>query len=938
MQPEEKARLVIDAKLRDAGWTIQDFNEFNPYASAGVAVREFQTNDGEEVDYALFVDGNPVGLIEAKPDESGINLPSSASEQNLGYAKSGLKGNYDKNGLRFLYEATGLITEFTDLYDPKPRLRKIYSFHRPEHLRSLIKDYVLNGNMTLRGRLQNFPELPSAGFRDCQITAITNLEASFAKNNPRALVQMATGAGKTYTAITNTYRLLRHARARRVLFLVDTKNLGEQAETEYKNYTPYDSTAKLSELYDIRRITTSNIPQTTQICISTIQRLYSMLKGEISTFPDDADEDEMDLSGGQREIAYNSEYPPEFFDFIVIDECHRSIYNLWRQVLEYFDAFLVGLTATPNSHTYGFFNENVVSEYTHEQAVADNVNVGAFGTFLIETEKTRKGGTVARISQQIEVRDKRTRQQKWQSADGDVVYEGKELDNSVVNKSQIRLVLQTFRDNWHKWMYFRDRVELPKTLIFAKNDSHAADIVEIAKEVFGEGNDFCKKVTYTTEEDEQSLLYAFRNEFYPRIAVTVTKIATGTDVKAIEILLFMRDIKSENFYEQMLGRARRTLGADGLRKASPSAKSEKLGYVIVDAVGVTKTEKTSRGKGCMDTRQSVPFKKLIQSIITNDMSEDTFVSLGSRLERLDKVLKDAERDRFKELSGNISLRQLAADLKAAHDTDLIEAEMKSGMSEIAYLMLSPDDKQKLREEVMAKRCRQAAMPLFSPEVRKFLMSVRNSGEQTIDPALDSLIFADFDEKVNLDKESLRESFREFINRYRDEILALQIIYSQDYRNRHITEKMIHELYSRMAEYNRALNETMLLAAYEDQTKKKTMLKELMDIIQIVRYEWKQIDELVPYADRVRLRYRDWLFEKNKNKEGGRRGAGNSPFTAEQLVWLEMIRDFIAKNGSIEPEDFDYGDFLANGGFDRFYSLFRDKYEIIIKELNEALAA
>ena len=938
MQPEEKARLVIDAKLRDAGWTIQDFNEFNPYASAGVAVREFQTNDGEEVDYALFVDGNPVGLIEAKPDESGIHLPSSASEQNLGYAKSGLKGNYDKNGLRFLYEATGLITEFTDLYDPKPRLRKIYSFHRPEHLRSLIKDYVLNGNMTLRGRLQNFPELPSAGFRDCQITAITNLEASFAKNNPRALVQMATGAGKTYTAITNTYRLLRHARARRVLFLVDTKNLGEQAETEYKNYTPYDSTAKLSELYDIRRITTSNIPQTTQICISTIQRLYSMLKGEISTFPDDADEDEMDLSGGQREIAYNSEYPPEFFDFIVIDECHRSIYNLWRQVLEYFDAFLVGLTATPNSHTYGFFNENVVSEYTHEQAVADNVNVGAFGTFLIETEKTRKGGTVARISQQIEVRDKRTRQQKWQSADGDVVYEGKELDNSVVNKSQIRLVLQTFRDNWHKWMYFRDRVELPKTLIFAKNDSHAADIVEIAKEVFGEGNDFCKKVTYTTEEDEQSLLYAFRNEFYPRIAVTVTKIATGTDVKAIEILLFMRDIKSENFYEQMLGRARRTLGADGLRKASPSARSEKLGYVIVDAVGVTKTEKTSRGKGCMDTKQSVPFKKLIQSIITNDMSEDTFVSLGSRLERLDKVLKDAERNRFKELSGNISLRQLAANLKAAHDTDLIEAEMKSGMSEIAYLMLSPDDKQKLREKVMAKRCRQAAMPLFSPEVRKFLMSVRNSGEQTIDPALDSLIFADFDEKVNLDKESLRESFREFINLYRDEILALQIIYSQDYRNRHITEKMIHELYSRMAEYNRALNETMLLAAYEGQTKKKTMLKELMDIIQIVRYEWKQIDELVPYADRVRLRYRDWLFEKNKNKEGGRRGAGNSPFTAEQLVWLEMIRDFIAKNGSIEPEDFDYGDFLANGGFDRFYSLFRDKYEIIIKELNEALAA
>ncbi|MDE5988695.1 MAG: DEAD/DEAH box helicase family protein [Duncaniella sp.] len=937
MQPEEKARLIIDAKLKEAGWTIQDIKEFNPFASKGVAVREFQTNDGDKVDYALFVDGIPVGLIEAKPDESGVLLSSAACEQNLKYAKSGLKGNYDKEMLRFLYEATGLITEFTDLYDPKPRLRKIYSFHRPEHLKALMDDYRLNGNKTLRARLKDFPELPSAGFRDCQISAIKSLEASFAKNHPRALVQMATGAGKTYTAITNTYRLLKHGKAKRILFLVDTKNLGEQAEMEYKNFISYDTTSKLSELYNIQRITTSNIPQETQICISTIQRLYSMLKGDISTFPDDADEEEMAATGDPREIVYNPEYPPEFFDFIIIDECHRSIYNLWRQVLEYFDAFLIGLTATPSSHTYAFFNENVVSEYTHEQAVADNVNVGAFATFVIETEKTKKGGRVARIHQQLEVRDKRTRLQKWQSADEDLSYSGRDLDNSVVSKSQIRLVLQTFRDSWRKWMYFRDREELPKTLIFAKNDSHAADIVEIAKDVFGEGNDFCKKITYTTEENEQSLLYAFRNEFYPRIAVTVTKIATGTDVKAIEILLFMRDIKSENFYEQMLGRARRTLGAEDLRKASPSAKSDKLGYVIVDAVGVTKTEKTSRGKGGADTKQSVSFKKLMQNIITNDTSEETFASFATRLERLEKVLNDNERNRFKELSGNVSVRQLAAALKAAHDIDLIESEMRGRMSEKDYMAMSPQEKDNLRKDVIAKRCREAAMPLFNPEVRKYLMTVRNSNEQTIDPALDSLISADFDDKVHLDKEKVRESFREFIDRYRDEIMALQIIYNQDYRNRHITESMIHQLYFRMTEHNRALNETIIFAAYEDRTKKKSMFRELMDIIQVIRYEWKQISDLVPYADRVRLKYKDWLFEKNKNK-GGARGADTVPFTAEQLSWLEMIRDFIAKNGSIEPEDFDYGDFLVNGGFDKFYSLFKDKYEIIINELNEALAA
>lgn len=937
MQPEEKARLVIDAKLKESGWVIQDMSEFNPHASAGVAVREFRTNDGDEVDYALFVDAYPVGLIEAKPDESGTLLSSMACEQNLKYAQSGLKGNYDSKKLRFLYEATGIITEFTDLYDPKPRLRQIYTFHRPEHLRGLIDDYRLNQNKTLRARLQDFPSLPKEGFRDCQTIAITNLEESFKQNNPRALVQMATGAGKTYTAITNTYRLLKHGKAKRILFLVDTKNLGEQAETEYKNYTPYDTTSKLSELYNIQRITTSNIPEDTQICISTIQRLYSMLKGEIASFPDDADEDIPPSTGGQREISYNAQYPPEFFDFIIIDECHRSIYNLWRQVLEYFDAFLIGLTATPNKHTYAFFNENVVSEYTHEQAVDDRVNVAAFGTFVIETEKTKKGGSVARIHQQIEVRDKRTREQKWASADEDVSYEGKELDNSVVNKSQIRLVLQTFKDNWRKWIYFRDREELPKTLIFAKNDSHAADIVEIAKEVFGEGNEFCKKITYTSEEKEQSLLYAFRNEYYPRIAVTVTKIATGTDVKAIEILIFMRDIKSENFYEQMLGRARRVLSGDELRKTSPSAKSDKLGYVIVDAVGVTKTEKTARGKGGTDTKPTVSFKNLILSIITNDTSESTFGSLGSRLERLDKVLSNAERDRFKQLTDNVSVRQLAAALKASHDPDKVEEEMRNSMPKDEYMILTPAAKENLRKETIEKRCRDAAKPLFNPEVRKYLMTVKNSNEQTIDPALDSLISADFDEKVNLDKEKLRETFREFIDKYRDEILALQIIYNQDYRNRHLTEKMVRELYSRMSEYNRALTDTMLFAAYEEKTKKRTMLKELMDIIQIIRFEWNQINELVPFAERVKLRYRDWLFEKNKNK-GGERGVDNNPFTPEQLSWLEMIRDFIAKNGSIEPDDFDYGDFLAQGGFDRFYSLFKEKYEIIINELNDALAA
>lgn len=934
MSPEEKARLVIDEKLYQAGWVVQDMKDFNRYASLGVAVREYRTNDGDEVDYALFVEGEPVGLIEAKAEEEGVHLSSKASEQNLRYVKSGLKGSYDKKDMRFIYEATNIIIEFTDLRDPKPRLRTIYNFHRPESLLELIKDYKYNGNKTLRGRMLDFPNLPKANFRQCQTTAITQLEQSFSNNTPRALIQMATGAGKTFTAITNTYRLLKFAKAKRVLFLVDTKNLGEQAEREYKNFQPYDSTSKLSELYNIQRIQTSNIPTETKICISTIQRVYSMLRGEIDKFVDDADEESGSVyNDSPREVTYNKTYPPEFFDVIIIDECHRSIYNLWRQVLDYFDAFLVGLTATPNKDTFAFFNQNVVSEYTHEQAVNDGVNVGAFGTFVIETKKSKQGGMIATINQKIEVRDKRTRLQKWESADEEISYDGKELDNSVVNKSQIRLILQTFKDNWQKWEYFKDRKELPKTLIFAKNDSHAADIVEIAREVFGEGNDFCKKITYTSEEDEQSLLYAYRNEYNPRIAVTVSKIATGTDVKAIEILVFMRDIRSENYYEQMLGRARRTLGKEELIKSSPSAHSCKLGYVIVDAVGVTKSEKMSRGKCGGDSQPSIPFKKLLDSVVTGDISEETFGTLATRIERLGRILTDKEREKFKSVSGDVDIQDLAVAMKKAHDTDEVEETIKRNHKD--FNTLSPKAQDDIRKGIIKERCKRASMPLHRPEVRKFLMTIRSSNEQTIDPALDSLINAGFTDDVDTNKDSIRQTLKEFINKHKDEITALQIIYNQEFRHRHLTEAMIKDLYEEMKRYNASLQQDLIFSAYE--TERKSVLRELVDIIQIIRYEWKQIPELTPFADGVRRRYKDWMFDKNKNK-GGVRGASSEPFSSEQMAWLEMIRDYIAKNASMKVEALELGVFKKNGGAAKFFRLFGNQWEIIINEMNDALVA
>ena len=341
MTPEAKARINIDKMLTDAGYVLQDMKEFNRAASLGVAVREYPTNSGP-VDYLLFIDGKPVGVVEAKVEDKGFSL-TGVAEQSKRYAESGLKYHQGLPDIRFTYETTGIKTNFCDYADAKSRSREVFSFHSPEELLKLLND-----TDTLRNRLKDFPELNQAGFRDCQIIAIQNLEKSFADNKPRALIQMATGAGKTFTAITAVYRLLKYAKAKRILFLVDTKNLGEQAEGEFKNYKPSDDGRLFSELYNVRRLNSAYIPKDTKVCISTIQRMYSILRGEeLDESVEETSLNEQKVTGKPRDVAYNPQYPPEYFDFIIIDECHRSIYNIWQQVLDYFDAFLIGLTATP---------------------------------------------------------------------------------------------------------------------------------------------------------------------------------------------------------------------------------------------------------------------------------------------------------------------------------------------------------------------------------------------------------------------------------------------------------------------------------------------------------------------------------------------------------------------------------------------------------------
>lgn len=586
MTPESEARQQIDQKLQQAGWVIQDVKQLNLGAARGVAVREFPTDSGP-ADYVLFVDRVSVGVIEAKKDGAGVNLTVTESQTER-YANATLKHRQDNAPLRFLFEATGKIIRFTDGADPVPRSREIFHFFKPETLAAWLAQPE-----TLRRRLaEQMPALPERNLRDCQISAVTGLEKSLALNKPRALVHMATGAGKTFTAITSIYRLLKFGGAKRILFLVDTRNLGKQAHQEFMAYTPPDDGRKFTELYNVQRLASPNIDPHSQVCISTIQRMYSILSGEpIDETAEDVSLNEVQQTAKQEKLVrYNPAVPVETFDFIIIDECHRSIYNLWKQVLDYFDASLIGLTATPDKRTFGFFNENIVAEYTYEQSVADGVNVG-YDVFEIETEITQKGAEL-KAKEWVDHRDRVTRKKRWGETEEDTTYTGKELDKSVVNVSQIRQVIQAMKTAVETQI-FPARKETPKTLIFAKTDSHADDIINIVREVYGQGNAFCKKVTYRAEEDADSILSSFRNDYNPRIAVTVDMIATGTDVKPLEVLLFMRDVRSKGYYEQMKGRGVRSLDGESLKRVSNSADGAKTRFVLIDAVGV---EKASRPK------------------------------------------------------------------------------------------------------------------------------------------------------------------------------------------------------------------------------------------------------------------------------------------------------------------------------------------------------
>jgi type I restriction enzyme R subunit len=928
LTPEQQARINIDKQLIQAGWIVQGLKDFNPSANLGIAVREYPTESGA-ADYILFIDRKPVGVIEAKKE--GVTLSAVHDTQTTRYASDKLKYVGKVSDLPFQYESTGTETYFTDARDPSPRQREIFNFHKPETLNEWLKQ-----EETLRSRLKKFPTLNSSGLRVCQVNAIINLEESFSLNKPRALVQMATGAGKSYCAVTSVYRLLKFAKAKRILFLVDTRNLGKQIEQEFQAFKPNDDKRLFTELYTVQRLRSNFIDPSAQVCISTIQRMYSILRGkELDESLEDDSPYESKTIDRPVDVAYTPNIPIETFDFIIIDECHRSIYNLWKQVLDYFDCFMIGLTATPDKRTFAFFHENIVSEYTLKQSITDKVNVG-YDVYTIETEVTQQGAKI-KAKQYVDLRNKTTRRKEWKQLEDEVEYAPSQLDRDIVNPSQIRKIIQeckrVMKDEFYperdeNYSQGDGKPEVPKTLIFAKTDSHAEDIVHIVREEFGEGNDFCKKITYkAVDEDPESILQQFRTSYNPRIAVTVDMIATGTDVKPIEILIFMRDVRSRNYFQQMIGRGTRSFSKDELIKVTPSAKINKERFYIIDAVGVFKSIKVDYP--VVDKKPTVPLKDLMKMVILQP-DEDTMSSLAARLTKIDKQITETDREKFLELADGKNLTEVALNLANAYDPDEIDKNVRR-------IFNLPVDAEPTEDQIHAvmQPCIQAAIrPFDNPKLREFLETVRQKIYQIIDETnTDRIIRSEFDTTAKENADEIINNFRKFIDDNKDEITALRILYSQPERRKELTYKMIRELSDALTNPPYYLTLEQVWNAYQrvkpNLVKSKSPQRMLTDIITLIRFELRLDETLEPYNEVVNRRFKEWVFKRN---------AGPVQFNDEQMNWLRMIKDHIVSSVRIDKDDFELSPFVDEGGLGKFYQLFGGETEKIIEEINKELAA
>ena len=862
MTPEEKARIKIDQWFADAGWKVINRDDYEPTCTA-VATREGLLKGNLEADYFLFINGKAVGVLEAKREETDA-FASKVCEQAALYAKSvpNIYQTY-QNPLPFIFTSNGKELYFCDFREKDSNFKQILSIPTP---RELVKE------LGIEDTFAGLPTLKKKGLRDCQYEAVTELEKSFRTDQKRALMVLATGAGKTYTACLAAYRMLSYTPMRRVLFLVDRNNLGKQAENEFGTFRLTENGDAFNTIFTVNRLRSSSIPSDSNVVISTIQRLFSFLKGEDI---EDSDDDDDNEPAEEVTLPPNPNLPHDYFDMIIIDECHRSIYGNWRKVLEYFDtARLVGLTATPIPETMAFFNNNRIVNYTLEKSILDGVNVDC-RIYRIKTQVTENGGAILE-GERLKEETRYTGEVKTVSSKEARTYTNKELNRSIINPAQIKLILSTYKDVVYKELFNDPQREpnmdyLPKTLIFALNEAHATNIVQIAKEVFGRDDDrFVQKITYSAG-DSNELILQFRNDKDFRIAVTCTLVATGTDVKPLEVVMFMRDVESEPLYIQMKGRGVRTIGDEQLRNVTPNAFSKDCFY-LVDAVGVTEHEKTTPVAADEPTTKTITLKELLERISHGYIPDEYLKRLAATLARIYNKADNSQREEYARL--------------AHEDMKVLSARIYDALEKgILPPFVDTNEPNLERKGLVSPLANHA-------DARKYLLILAAGFVNTLMPGEDTLISKGFSVE---EAKSTTEAFETFCKEHADEIEALRIIYNNE--GEAITYSMLKDLENKLKLANNHFTSKQLWNSYaivNPKTVRRSTTKEesdaLTNIIQLVRFAFHQIERLESVVTTAKQYFNLWMGQTQRE------------ITDKQREVISRIVDYIASNGACTVRD------------------------------------
>lgn len=862
MTPEEKARIKIDQWFADAGWKVINRDDYEPTCTA-VAIREGLLKGNLEADYFLFINGKAVGVLEAKREETDA-FASKVCEQATLYAKSvpNIYQTY-QNPLPFIFTSNGKELYFCDFREKDSNFKQILSIPTP---RELVKE------LGIEDTFAGLPTLKKKGLRDCQYEAVTELEKSFRTDQKRALMVLATGAGKTYTACLAAYRMLSYTPMRRVLFLVDRNNLGKQAENEFGTFRLTENGDAFNTIFTVNRLRSSSIPSDSNVVISTIQRLFSFLKGEDI---EDSDDDDDNEPAEEVTLPPNPNLPHDYFDMIIIDECHRSIYGNWRKVLEYFDtARLVGLTATPIPETMAFFNNNRIVNYTLEKSILDGVNVDC-RIYRIKTQVTENGGAILE-GERLKEETRYTGEVKTVSSKEARTYTNKELNRSIINPAQIKLILSTYKDVVYKELFNDPQREpnmdyLPKTLIFALNEAHATNIVQIAKEVFGRDDDrFVQKITYSAG-DSNELIRQFRNDKDFRIAVTCTLVATGTDVKPLEVVMFMRDVESEPLYIQMKGRGVRTIGDEQLRNVTPNAFSKDCFY-LVDAVGVTEHEKTTPVAADEPTTKTITLKELLERISHGYIPDEYLKRLAATLARIYNKADNSQREEYARL--------------AHEDMKVLSARIYDALEKgILPPFVDTNEPNLERKGLVSPLANHA-------DARKYLLILAAGFVNTLMPGEDTLISKGFSVE---EAKSTTEAFETFCKEHADEIEALRIIYNNE--GEAITYSMLKDLENKLKLANNHFTSKQLWNSYaivNPKTVRRSTTKEesdaLTNIIQLVRFAFHQIERLESVVTTAKQYFNLWMGQTQRE------------ITDKQREVISRIVDYIASNGACTVRD------------------------------------